>query len=160
MTMPPTSFFKSASGPEEVLSRRNIGSSYRSNVDCERGSTTVEFLVTVPLVFSLIFGAIQLGIAWHGHVVLAAAAQRALRAESTRAANVETETAAQAVAATVARDAATIQHAQAIVTNDGTTITVVVSGDITGPFPGLTLHMRQSASGPSERFRPLCETAC
>jgi Flp pilus assembly protein TadG len=124
----------------------------------ERGNTTVEALILVPIVFLLIFGAIQTAVIWHGQTVMRAAASRALRAESTRAAGVSTETAKEAVDALIAHDAKFITNAQVSVTEPGELMVVVVTGNVAGPFPGMTMHLTQRASAYSERFRPLCGT--
>jgi Flp pilus assembly protein TadG len=150
-------FSVSVTSPPPLTAARGVTERFRRN---EGGNTTVEAIFIVPMVFLLIFAAIQTSVIWHGQTVLHAAAARALRAERTRAAGIETETAQQAVDAVVARDAKFVARATAVVGTGNQLVVVTVTGDVSGPFPGLTMHLKQRVSGYDERFRPLCGTGC
>jgi TadE-like protein len=136
---------------------RNVSGRRRSR---ETASTTVEALIIVPIVFLMIFAAFQTAVIWHGKTVLHAGAARALRAERTRAAGVETETANEALLAVVSRDAAFIANPTAWVTTNGQLLVVTVTGSVSGPFPGLTMGLSERVTAFDERFRPLCIGTC
>ena len=116
----------------------------------ERGEVTASNVIIIPLVMLLCFAVVQYAVAWHAKNALNAAAEDGLRAAQTNP---------LADAARVAKDSLTVNAG--FVANPQVTqsapqpgrLTVTISGNVAGPFPGMTWTLRAQATGPTESFR-------
>ncbi len=107
----------------------------------------------MPVLLFCVLLVIQFALAMHARAVLASAAQ-----DGARAAQVDGGTDGQGTAAataTLRRDGSGLVHNRDVrIDDDGTTVTAVVSGDVTSIIPGWTWHLSGRASGPHETFEP------
>ena len=117
------------------------------------GSGTVEVVLTVPVLLTVLMLIVQLGLYWHATHVAQAAAQ-----EGVRTARMLDGTAATGEA----RTRGFLTHAAPSLLKDVTVTasrnpdhaTVRVHGTVEAVIPGLTLTVDVHADGPSEQFRP------
>lgn len=117
------------------------------------GSSTVEVVLTVPVLLTVLMLIEQLGLYWHATHVAQAAAQ-----EGVRTARMLDGSAASGEA----RTRGFLTHAAPSLLTDVTVTanrdnqhaTVQVHGKVEAVIPGLTLTVDVHADGPSEQFRP------
>jgi Flp pilus assembly protein TadG len=116
----------------------------------ERGEVSASNVIIIPLVMLLCFAVIQYAVAWHARNALNAAAEDGLRAAQTNTLIDPTavaQTSLNANAAFIA-NVAVIQRTPA-----PGRLTITVTGNVVGPFPGLTWSLTGQATGPLETFR-------
>ena len=118
----------------------------------ERGVASVQLVVLMPVLFTLMFVGMQAAMIYHGRTVAIAAAQ-----EGARAAAAQNGTPAAGQAAATAFVAAaggdgTLQGVKVTSNRTATTATVVVTGTTLSVVPGWTPSITQSASAPVERL--------
>jgi Flp pilus assembly protein TadG len=129
----------------------------------EAGQITVEVVILIPIVLLMMYGAVMAGFAWYARNAMQIAASDALSLDQSKASGF-------AVAGdpkTVAIDL--MKTLKVAVTNvdanpkpvPGMTgfVTWSVTGEVPGPFPGLTLKLEGHASGPLDGFRPQSDVA-
>jgi Flp pilus assembly protein TadG len=116
----------------------------------ERGDVTVQAIFIVPLVMLTMFAIVQYSVAWYAKAALNAAAEDGLRAAQTSA-DANPTPAAQASINTNARFVSGITITPTTPTPGQ--LTVTVTGNVAGAFPGLTWTITGRASGPLETFR-------
>lgn len=118
----------------------------------DRGSTTVELVIAVPVLLFMIMTIIQFGLWYHASHVAQAAAQ-----EGVRAARVDTGTAeaGQARAVSFVVEAAPTLLVDVTVQADRTATTahVQVNATVRSIIPGLSLPVHATADSPVESFR-------
>ena len=117
----------------------------------ERGDTTVQAVVLVPLTLLLIFAIVQFAVAWYAKTALTAAAEDGLRQAQTNTAQPPepaAERSARMNAGFVDDLAAYSQRAA------NGRLTVTVTGKVPAAFPGLRWTITGTATGPIEEFRP------
>jgi Flp pilus assembly protein TadG len=118
----------------------------------ERGSATIEAVLTVPVLLLLILMVIQFGLWYHASHTAKAAAQ-----EGVRAARIEGATATaghERAARFMANAAPTLVHEVTVnATRDNEHARVEVNGSVQSLIPGLHLSVHAEAQSPVERFR-------
>ena len=121
----------------------------------ERGSASLEIVVLFPAVLALVFGLLQGALWLHARALAGAAAQEGVRAARAETGTVE---AGRAQAADLIADAGgqdVLLGARVQVTADAARVQVVVTGTSVSLLPGIAgPQVKQSASGPVERFTP------
>ena len=133
-------------GPRSRTGASSTGASWWR----ERGDTTVQAIVIIPLTLLAIFATIQFAVAWYAKNALTAAAEDGLRSAQTNPATTG-EPAAAASANANAGFVSTLTIATTHPAPDR--LTVTVRGNVPGAFPGLTWTITGTASGPLEQFR-------
>lgn len=116
----------------------------------ERGDTTVQAVVLVPLTLLLMFAIVQFAMAWYAKTALTAAAEDGLRQAQTNAGQAPEPAAERSAlmnAGFVDDLAATSQRTVA------GRITVTVTGKVPAAFPGLRWTITGTATGPIEELR-------
>ncbi|WP_406834858.1 TadE family protein [Streptomyces sp. AHU1] len=118
----------------------------------DRGATALDFSMTVPLAFLLLFGLIQGGLFFHGRSVAHHAAQQAVDAQ--RAYDAAPGAGAVAARDYLARMGGSLTDPGIHVDQDGNRVRVRVEGTVLNLVPGWSGHVSQSVAAPVERFRP------
>ena len=118
----------------------------------ERGSTSLQMVVMLPLLFSVMFLGLQGALFYHARTVAIAAAQ-----EGARAAGSETGSASEGITAAAAFVAKAggpdvIEGTTVSATRSMTTATVTVRGTSLSVIPGWSPVIAQSATVPVERL--------
>ena len=132
-----------------ALCRRLIG---RTAVRRERGSSSIQMVILMPALFSIMFLGMQGALYYHARTVAIAAAQ-----EGARVAGGENGTAADGLSAassfvTDAGGEDVLPGAQMTGGRSATTATVTVTGTSLSVIPGWSPAVSQSASVPVERI--------
>jgi len=118
----------------------------------DRGATTLQFVIIVPVVFALVFGCIQVSIYSFARTLALTAAQEAVSAQR----------AYQAPDGVGAARAWTVIHSQGDTLRNATVSVKIVGNNIVATVTGLTQSVlpgingypvSQTASGPIEEFR-------
>lgn len=118
----------------------------------ERGSASIQLVILLPLMFSVMFLGLQAALFYHARTVAIAAAQ-----QGARAAGAENGSASQGIAAAQAFVAAAggsdvLEHPAVSGSRTATAATVAVSGTSLSVIPGWSPAVRQSATVPVERI--------
>lgn len=118
----------------------------------ERGSTTVELAVLIPLLLATLFGGIQAGLVFHARHIAIAAAQEGAREASAYQASLSDGI---STATTAATDWASTTLTGIHVTGQRTAIrvSITVQGTATSLLPGMSWPIEQTATLPVERLR-------
>ena len=129
----------------------SIGSRWSRFGRDERGSGTLELAIVFPVVLMLIFVIVQTALFYHARNVALAAAQEGVRAATAfqgqgRAGVNE----ADRFLATSGRGA--LVNASVSQGRVNRQVTVTVSGTAPAVVPGFRLDVKQTATGPQERF--------
>lgn len=132
-----------------ALCRRLIG---RTAVRRERGSSSIQMVILMPALFSIMFLGMQGALYYHARTVAIAAAQ-----EGARAAGAQNGTAAGGISAasSFVNDAGgkdVLPGAQMTGGRSAITATVTVTGTSLSVIPGWSPAVSQSASVPVERI--------
>ncbi|HET9732290.1 MAG TPA: TadE/TadG family type IV pilus assembly protein [Acidimicrobiales bacterium] len=117
----------------------------------EAGSASAELVVATPLLLLLVLGVIQFALWQHASHVAQAAAQQGLAAGRVQGGSEQSAT-AQAAALLDQTGSGVLVHPDITATRDAQTTTVVVSGQAEGIIPFLSLPVRSTAAGPTERW--------
>ncbi len=117
----------------------------------DRGYGVIEMVITIPAMITLIMFVVQFSLIWHARHVAQAAAEEGLR---TGRAYQATPADGKARAEQYLRAIAPHLIVRSAVLTDPspTNLTVVVTGEVTSLVPFATFSVRESASGPVERF--------
>jgi Flp pilus assembly protein TadG len=120
-------------------------------VEDERGLTSTELAVVMPVLIALVLVPFQVALWWHARQIADAAAT-----EAVDAAQVATATEADGLrAAQWFLDAAgNLTDPEVTVTRTADTVTVEVTGRAPRLLPGFDWEVTATASGPIERFIP------
>src|SRR5829696_452597 len=118
----------------------------------QRGSTSVQMVILMPVLFFVMFLGLQAALFYHARTVAIAAAQ-----EGARAAGAETGTASDGIAAATSFVAAAggpdvLQNASVSGSRSATEANVTVRGAALSVIPGWSLNVEQSATVPVERI--------
>ena len=118
----------------------------------ERGSTSVQMVILMPVLFSVMFLGLQAALFYHARTVAIAAAQ-----EGARAAGAETGSASDGIAAATSFVAAAggsdvLENASVSGSRSATQATVTVRGVALSVIPGWSPIVQQSATVPVERI--------
>jgi Flp pilus assembly protein TadG len=143
-TTTPTTGTNGGAAPTRTTSHRN-----HRHARSERGDITASNVIVIPIVMLLCFAVVQYAVAWHAKNALNAAAEDGLRAAQTNSL-VDPTSAARASLSTNAGFIANVTINQ----NSSLPgrLTVTVSGNVPGAFPGLTMTLTGHATGPLENF--------
>ncbi|MGG5258650.1 TadE/TadG family type IV pilus assembly protein [Phycicoccus avicenniae] len=117
----------------------------------ERGSTSLQMVVLMPVLFAVMFLGLQAALVYHARTLALAAAQEGARmAGAERGTAATGESAARGFLADTAGDAlgGSVVHGR----RTATTSTVTVSGRALSVIPGWHPRVDQSASVPVERI--------
>jgi Flp pilus assembly protein TadG len=131
--------------------RRTGGTHPGDRAGHERGSVTIQMVILLPTVFSILFLGIQGALYYYARQVAHAAAQ-----EGAREAGSEHGTSASGIAAANAflgnaGGPGVMTHTRVFASRSQTTAQITVRGKSMSVIPGWTLSVRQSASVPVER---------
>ena len=118
----------------------------------ERGSTSVQMVILMPVLFAVMFLGLQAALFYHARTVAIAAAQ-----EGARAAGAETGSAGEGIAVAASFVAAAggsdvLENASVSGTRSATQATVTVRGASLSVIPGWAPTVEQSATVPVERI--------
>lgn len=116
----------------------------------ERGSTTVEFVVLVPLMVLLLMVVVQFGVYFHTRAVATTAAHQG--ADNARILDGTSEAGTAAATQFLDQNAGALRDRSVAVERTGTDVTVTVTGEVLSliPFASFPLDVRVSA--PVERI--------
>ena len=119
----------------------------------QRGGTSVEVTIAVPVLLLLIMLVVQFGLWYHAEHVARSAADQGLRAarDPVRPPSSGEERAIDFLDAAGKR---LIENRQVTVIRSSNVARVMVTGRVAAVIPGLRLPVRATAAGPIERFRP------
>jgi Flp pilus assembly protein TadG len=123
----------------------------RANARLEDGNTSIENLIWMPLVFVVIFTIINVGFWYHAQNTA-----RSIANSVVQVARIDggSEAAGQAEAsarlAQISEDV--IEEPSVSITRGTDQASVTVTGRVRSLIPGLTFPVRQTATGPTERF--------
>ena len=117
----------------------------------ERGLTSTELAVVIPVLIALILVPFQVALWWHARQVADAAANEAVDAAQVATA---TQQDGEAAAAWFLDAAGNLTDPQVTVTRTPDTVTVTVTGRAPRLIPGRDWAVTAVASGPIERFIP------
>ena len=118
----------------------------------ERGSTSVQMVILMPVLFSVMFLGLQAALFYHARTVAIAAAQ-----QGARAAGAETGSSSDGIAAAASFIAAAggsdvLENASVTGSRTATQETVTVRGVALSVIPGWSPTVQQSATVPVERI--------
>lgn len=118
----------------------------------DRGAHTVDFAIVAAPLLLVTFMAVQAGLLFHARsVALAAATQGANVARAYGSTTAAGEDKATRFLETVGQG---LHSPKVVAESNGTDVTVVVTGHAPSIIPFMTFNVRQTASGPVERFVP------
>ena len=114
------------------------------------GEVSTEAVLIIPVVLLLILAIVQTATGWFARNALDGAAEDALRAAQ------QSESPDTAARDSVNTNAAFIRRVTVTVvpSERSDRVTVTVTGDVNGAFPGMSWRIAGHATGPLERFRP------
>lgn len=119
----------------------------------DAGSGTLEVVLTVPVLLTLLLLIVQFGLYWHATHVAQAAAQEGVR--TARMVDGTAATGQDRARAFLAHAAPSLLKDVSVTANrDARHATVHVHATVEAVIPGMTLTVDVDADGPSERFRP------
>lgn len=118
----------------------------------ERGSGTIQNVILLPLVFSVMFLGLQGALHYHARTVAIAAAQEGARAAGAEGGSGGDGSAAAASFVADAGGADVIREVRITSQRSSTNATVTVTGRPLTVIPGWGLIVRQSATVPVERI--------
>ena len=118
--------------------------------DDERGSATIEAVVILPVLFGLLFTALQIGLYFYGRT--AASSTASVGARAAAAENGTGQACRQAATAFAASLADALSNPQITCAATATTVTVRVTGTTLSVIPGWTMRADQTITLPKERI--------
>ena len=121
-----------------------------NHVRDERGSATIQAVVLLPILFGLLFTALQLGLYFYGRT--AASSTASVGARAAAAENGTRQTCHQAATAFAASVGDALTNPQIACTVTATNVTVRVTGATLSVIPGWIMHADQTVTLPKERL--------
>jgi len=121
----------------------------RARTQGERGSTTVEFVVLVPLMVLLLMVVVQFGVYFHTRAVATTAAHQG--AENARILDGTAEAGNAAATQFLDQNAGALRDRNVAVERNGTDVTVTVTGEVTSLIPFASFPLDVTVSAPVER---------
>ena len=122
----------------------------RFGVGDERGSTSVQLVVLMPVLFAVAFTGVQAGMYYYGRTAAMAAATTAARAAATEHGTNQDCHAAATSFLTELGDVLT--NPTITCTQTATTVRVTISGDTLSVIPGWIPRVEQAMNLPKERL--------
>ena len=116
----------------------------------ERGSASIQVVVLLPVLFGLLFTALQIGLYFYGRT--AASSIATLGARAAAAENGNRHACQQAAGAFAASLGDALTNPQISCTVTATTVTVRVTGTTLSVIPGWTMRADQTSTLPKERL--------
>ena len=116
----------------------------------ERGSASIQVVVLLPVLFGLLFTALQIGLYFYGRTAASSIATVGARAAA--AENGTRQACQQAAGAFAASLGDALNHTQISCTVTATTVTVRVTGTTLSVIPGWTMYADQTSTLPKERL--------
>src|SRR5512133_981840 len=122
------------------------------SIRSERGSTSVQMVILMPVLFFVMFVGLQAALFYHARTVAIAAAQ-----QGARAAGAETGSAGDGIAAAIsfvvaAGGSDVLENASVTGSRSATQATVTIHGRALSVIPGWSPIVQQSATAPVERI--------
>jgi len=118
----------------------------------DRGATTLQFVIIVPVVFALVFGCIQVSIYSFARTLALTAAQEAVSAQ--RAYQAPAGVGAARAWTVINSQGDTLRHVSVTVHAVGNNIVAVVTGVSQSVLPGINgYEVKATVSAPIEEFR-------
>lgn len=132
--------------------RGQRGRTVRDFLRQDRGGGALELAILTPVIFLLIFGAIQAMMLAHGRNIAQSAAQRGV--EVGRSYDASPAAGADAARDFLAHMGESALRAPAVTTtgSTGQTVRITVAGRVPSLVPGMRWHITQAATGPRERL--------
>jgi Flp pilus assembly protein TadG len=115
---------------------------------------TVQLVILMPALFTLMFTAMQAALVYHGRTVAIAAAEQGAQAAATQNGTTADGRTAAAGFVTAAGGDGVLTGVRVTATRTATTATVTVTGTTLSVVPGWTPTITQSATAPVERLTP------
>ncbi len=122
----------------------------RDRLRDERGSATIQAVVILPVLFGLLFTALQIGLYFYGRT--AASSTASVGARAAAAENGTRQACHQAATAFAASLRDALSNPRVTCTATATTVTVRVTGTTLSVVPGWTMHADQTITLPKERL--------
>jgi Flp pilus assembly protein TadG len=122
----------------------------RARARDERGSTTVEFVVLVPLMVLLLMVVVQFGIYFHTRAVATTAAHQA--ADNARILDGTAEAGSAAATQFLDQNAGALRDQDVSVERSDTDVTVTVTGEVLSLIPFASFPLDVTVSAPVERI--------
>lgn len=116
----------------------------------DRGSTTVEFVVLVPLMVLLLMVVVQFGVYFHTRAVVTTAARHGV--DDARVLNGTPDAGSAATSQFLDQGAGALRDRTVSVDRTATEVTVTVTGDVTSLIPFATFPLTVTVSAPVERI--------
>lgn len=127
------------------------------SADRTRGASSIELALYTPLLFAIVFGIVQFGLAWHANQVASATAREAARVARVdgggAAALATAEQHGLDYAAQVGGDMLRDVTVQVVMVGDDQ-VRATVTGRAVEIIGGLSPQVEQTVQGPVEMFRP------
>ena len=120
----------------------------------EAGVATVQLVILMPALFTLMFTAMQAALVYHGRTVAIAAAEQGAQAAATQNGTTTDGRTAATGFVTAAGGDGVLAAVRVTATRTATTATVTVTGTTLSVVPGWTPTITQSATAPVERLTP------
>ena len=118
----------------------------------ERGATTIEMVLLMMALFTLLFLGLEVGLYYHARSVAIAAAQEGAREAGSQHGSQASGVAAAQQFLNQAGGPGVIVNTNVVGSRTGTTATVTVTGDSMSVIPGVHVSITQSATVPVERL--------
>ena len=122
----------------------------RRRSENDRGSTTVEFVVLVPLMVLLLMVVVQFGVYFHTRAVVTTAARQG--ADNARTFDGTTEAGDAATTQFLDQSAGALRDRTISVERTATEVTVTVTGEVTSLIPFAVFPLTITVSAPVERI--------
>jgi Flp pilus assembly protein TadG len=128
--------------PAILPSRRKVSALRRDGGDPDRGSASLEFVITATVVIALLFTAIQVGLYSYARSIALTAAQEAANAE--RAYNAQAGAGQARASAFLATTGDGLGNQSVTVARAGQEVQVTVTGSCLSVIPGFNPAVRQT----------------
>ncbi len=132
--------------------RRVTRRALRGAVRSDRGSTAIQIVVLMPIVFSMMFLGMQGALYYYARSVAIASAQEGARVAGAEGSSADAGVASAYDFVADAGGDDVLRGVRVTGTRSGTTARVVVTGTSMSVFPGWNPSVRQSAEVPVERI--------
>ncbi|MDP9799762.1 hypothetical protein J2S43_008274 [Catenuloplanes nepalensis] len=124
----------------------------RSRLRAQRGASPIELAILMPVIFFMLFGAIQIAAVYMARATALSAAQTAVSTQRLYDADEGSGQAGALAFIQTAGDWLTEPEVIVVVDEPNGVVSCDVAGNALSIIPGWTIRVTQSASGPIERF--------
>ena len=119
-------------------------------LDAEHGSTSVEFVILVPLMVLLLMAVVQLGVYFHTRAVATTAARQG--ADTARILDGTSDAGTSAANQFLDQSAAALRDRSVTVERSPVEVTVTVTGNVASLIPFATFPLEVTVEAPVERI--------